>query len=241
MRKIIPVLTLILLALPSVSSAATLTPQQSASLIAVVQSSPGTPASAFVSLIPAFSNITVVQATSLITVVQAAPNVPATAFVDLLTSFTVDTSTVQTTVTQTSAATSIPEPSRAERIEVNPQSAEILGANCGDIRYQVTIYDQYGNEMLDKEVMMNTPSSTETSKTTSENTGAGKRIRTYFSYKTQATSTTETVTFISGLLSKTATIQVGDGLQHARIMQDGSYWYEASGGMRVNPVTKMCL
>lgn len=65
------------------------------SLIAVVQSSPGTPASAFVSLITAFSNITVTQATSLITVVQAAPSVPANAFVDLLTSFTVDTTAVQ--------------------------------------------------------------------------------------------------------------------------------------------------
>jgi len=73
------------------SFAAALTPQQSSSLIAVVQSSPGTPASAFVSLITAFSNITVNQAISLITVVQAAPGVPANAFVDLLTSFTVDT------------------------------------------------------------------------------------------------------------------------------------------------------
>jgi len=80
--------------LPSVSSAAALTPQQSSSLIAVVQSSPGTPASAFVSLITAFSNITVTQATSLIAVVQAAPGVPANTFVDLLTSFTVDTATV---------------------------------------------------------------------------------------------------------------------------------------------------
>lgn len=79
--------------LPSVSSAAALTQQQSASLIAVVQSSPGTPASAFVSLITAFSNITVNQATSLITVVQAAPGVPANAFVNLLTSFTDDTPT----------------------------------------------------------------------------------------------------------------------------------------------------
>jgi len=82
-------------ALPSVSFAAALTPQQSSSLIAVVQSSPGTPASAFVSLITAFSNITVTQATSLITVVQVAPGVPANAFVDLLTSFTADTVATQ--------------------------------------------------------------------------------------------------------------------------------------------------
>ena len=84
-------LTLSFFAVPAVSFAVALTPQQSSSLIAVVQSSPGTPASAFVSLITAFSNITVNQAISLITVVQAAPGVPANAFVDLLTSFTVDT------------------------------------------------------------------------------------------------------------------------------------------------------
>src|ERR1035437_10489785 len=89
-------------AVPAVSFAAALTPQQSSSLIAVVQSSPGTPASAFVSLITAFSNITVNQATSLITVVQAAPGVPANAFVDLLTSFTVDTAAAQPTSLPTS-------------------------------------------------------------------------------------------------------------------------------------------
>jgi len=80
-----------------------LTQQQSTSLIAVVQSSPGTPASAFVSLITAFSNITTNQATSLITVVQSAPGVPANAFVNLLTSFTVDTPATQSTNTVTPA------------------------------------------------------------------------------------------------------------------------------------------
>lgn len=97
MKRIHPfavmVLALSFFTVPAVSFAAALTPQQSSSLIAVVQSSPGTPASAFVPLITAFSNITVNQAVSLITVVQAAPGVPANAFVDLLTSFTVDTVT----------------------------------------------------------------------------------------------------------------------------------------------------
>src|SRR3989344_7816066 len=84
MKKITYALAILLFILPSVSSATALTQQQSTSLIAVVQSSPGTPASAFVSLITAFSNITINQATSLITVVQSAPGVPAGAFVDLL-------------------------------------------------------------------------------------------------------------------------------------------------------------
>lgn len=109
MKKIIPTLAILLFILPSVSSAAALTAQQSTSLIAVVQSSPGTPASAFVSLITAFSNITAAQASSLITVVQSAPGVPANAFVNLLTSFTVDTPAVQpatqTSTTQTNQQT----------------------------------------------------------------------------------------------------------------------------------------
>ncbi|MFZ1075580.1 MAG: hypothetical protein WAN50_04375 [Minisyncoccia bacterium] len=84
------VLFLIAFALPAVSSAAALTEQQSISIIGVVQSSPGTAASAFVPLIIAFSNITANQAASLIGVVQSSPGTPAAAFVDLLTSFTVD-------------------------------------------------------------------------------------------------------------------------------------------------------
>ena len=101
MKKITFTLAILLFILPSVSSAAALTQQQADSLIAVVQSSPGTPASAFVSLITAFSNITTTQASSLITVVQAAPGVPANAFVNLLTSFTADAPTAPVAVTPT--------------------------------------------------------------------------------------------------------------------------------------------
>ena len=108
MRKIILTFTFAVLMLPSISFAAALTPQQSSSLIAVVQSSPGTPASAFVSLITAFSNITVTQATSLITVVQSSPGVPANAFVDLLTSFTVDAVAPQPTKPVVTPPTSTP-------------------------------------------------------------------------------------------------------------------------------------
>jgi len=65
-----------------------LTQAQAESLINIVQTSPGTPASAFTNLITAFSSISVVQADSLISVIQAAPGVPASAFVNLLISFT---------------------------------------------------------------------------------------------------------------------------------------------------------
>ena len=89
---------------PTFAQAAALTTQQSTSLIAVVQSSPGTPASAFVNLITAFSNITVNQTTSLIAVVQASPSTPASAFVGLLTSFTVDSPTTQPATPATNQA-----------------------------------------------------------------------------------------------------------------------------------------
>jgi hypothetical protein len=86
---------------PSLTLAAPLTTQQATSLINVVQSSPGTPASAFTDLITTFSNITVSQANSLITVVQAAPGVPATSFVNMLIAFTVDPVIPKTTPTPT--------------------------------------------------------------------------------------------------------------------------------------------
>ena len=90
-------LAALLVSVPFVSFAVPLTQTQAQSLINVVQSSPGTPASAFTNLITAFSNITVVQADSLIGVVQAAPGVAANAFVNLLVSFTQDTQQVAAT------------------------------------------------------------------------------------------------------------------------------------------------
>ena len=88
MKNLIFVLGFLLI--PSVSFSAQLTNDQANSLIAIVQSSKTTPASAFVSLITAFSSITILQAESLITVIQAAPGVPANAFVNMLLAFTVD-------------------------------------------------------------------------------------------------------------------------------------------------------
>lgn len=79
-----------LLLLPSLSFAAPLTQDQASSLISVVQSSPQTPANAFIGLITAFSNITMPQAESLITVVQASPGTPSRAFINFLMAFTAD-------------------------------------------------------------------------------------------------------------------------------------------------------
>ncbi len=110
-KKITTLLLAVSFFVPSASFAAGLTERQAASLIAVVQSSPGTPASAFVSLITAFSNITVNQATSLIGVVQIAPKVPASAFTNLLISFTADVPQPQTPAPVTTPVTSTTTPS----------------------------------------------------------------------------------------------------------------------------------
>ncbi|MCX6788224.1 MAG: hypothetical protein NT108_03635 [Candidatus Kaiserbacteria bacterium] len=117
MKRLTLMLAVLFFMLPSISLAAGLTSQQSSSLIAVVQSSPGTPASAFVSLITAFSNITINQATSLIVVVQAAPGVPANAFVNLLTSFTVDTSAILEPKTPDVAFQAVPQASTAPIVQ----------------------------------------------------------------------------------------------------------------------------
>ena len=87
MRRL-AILLVVLIFLPAVSFAAPLTETQSESLINVVRSSPDSPASAFTSLVTAFSDITQAQAASLIEVIQASPSSPASAFLGLLTSFT---------------------------------------------------------------------------------------------------------------------------------------------------------
>lgn len=83
---------------PAYTQAAGLTADQATMLINVVKASPSTPASAFISLITAFSGVTVNQATALITVVQSSPAASADVFVPLLTSFTSDAPLI--TVTQ---------------------------------------------------------------------------------------------------------------------------------------------
>jgi|GEM_PF-2040958 len=130
------VLALVFLALPLSASAAALTTQQSSSLISVVQSSPGTPARAFVNLITAFSNILVSQAESLIGVIQASPGTSATAFIPLLASFTVDSmaSVPSAPATQPSASAYV-----APSIAGSPYRSSNLGY---DISYSTYDYPQ---------------------------------------------------------------------------------------------------
>ncbi len=105
---------------PAVSSAAALTSEQANSLIKVVQSSPGTPASVFVPLITSFSSVTTSQAASLITVVQAAPGVPANAFVGLLISFTDDTPAAQPATTTPAAQSQAEQPAPSAATSTQP-------------------------------------------------------------------------------------------------------------------------
>lgn len=161
MKKIVAITAFVFVFIPSVSFAAALTQQQSTSLIAVVQSSPGTPASAFVSLITAFSNITVNQAASLITVVQAAPGVPANAFVNLLTSFTVDTPITQSAtpatnqaVTPTTPSGTIPpapnQSATPSTVQVSPVSVSFRSSPtnvpAGSIRRELAVFNMLANE-----------------------------------------------------------------------------------------------
>lgn len=90
MKKVIFSGLALLIFVPSISFAAPLTQVQAISLISVVQSSPKTPASAFTSLITAFSKITSAQAESLVAVVKGAPGVAPNSFVNLLIAFTQD-------------------------------------------------------------------------------------------------------------------------------------------------------
>lgn len=126
------VLFLGILISPALTQAAGLTTNQANTLIAVVQSSPGTPASSFVNLITAFSNITIAQAESLITVVQSAPGAPASSFVNLLIAFAGDTSsqpelpTPQPTTPTTTKSLSVSSGS------ADPASANVVAGSTGN-------------------------------------------------------------------------------------------------------------
>lgn len=123
------------LLIPSVSFAA-LNQDQANSLIAVVQSSTTTPASAFVPLITAFSNITVPQAESLINVVQQAPGVPANAFVGMLLAFTVDPVlgiTQPIIEPPVIIPTIIPEPMPKPIIQIPAEPAKAISPSLPDV------------------------------------------------------------------------------------------------------------
>ncbi|KKU18010.1 MAG: hypothetical protein UX27_C0023G0003 [Candidatus Azambacteria bacterium GW2011_GWA2_45_90] len=121
---------------------------------------------------------------------------------------------------------------------------EVAGANCEPADYWVSIYDQDGKEMDGVGVTISAPFMTATEKTRQEDYTRAK-IHAFFRYNTPATTTTETIIFTSSNLSTSATLRVGNRLAEYitghPLIQSGNYWYESSGGSRVDPVKVMCL
>ena len=212
--------------LPSVSFAAPLTQDQATSLISVVQSSPGTPASAFTDLITAFSSISVSQAESLINVIQQAPGAPAEAFMNLLISFTVDPApTIQATVPESepafggnSVSTPAPEEQPAAVVPSEPmdQSAVIVksvktlpvdkSANhpYGAATFFVSVLDGEGSPVKMAEVTMQTPDNLYGEVTRQANAQSGPKKNDWyatFQYIPTEPGTKEVV-FTSGELTK---------------------------------------
>ena len=234
MKKVIPMLAVLFLMLPSVSFAAALTQQQANSLIAVVQSSPNTPASFFVPLITSFSNITVNQAASLISVVQTAPSVPASAFVNLLISFTVDTST---TAVVTPTGTTQPIHTDQQAIQaVLPIASGIVvwngrgqtyvnnyiadgealasdvGSNCGQSFISVGVLDQFGNYMQNQPVTFTNPETgvqtTRSEYVTTSSESPLQEPAAIFSYSPQIATGTESILLTSANVSRTVVLPV---------------------------------
>ena len=225
MKHLITLIALVLI--PNLSFAAPLTQVQASSLIAVVQSSPTTPASAFTNLITSFSNITLVQAESLITVVQAAPGVPANAFVNMLIVFTVDpviaVATIQPTPQQTPSFGSIQPvvdntPAQpAPVVQSAPMDkSDIVVKDMGisihpehiipDRRIlYVSVLDKDGNYVQGASITSDTPTFSNTTTQQANDSdlpGAWGKWKTTF----QFTQDVKTVTFTSGVLTKTVSI-----------------------------------
>lgn len=243
---VLSVLTLAFIIQPSFALAAPLTNAQAESLIGVVQSSPETPASAFVQLITVFSNITDQQAESLITVVQASPNTPANAFVGLLIAFTVDyvetpvLGALQTEITNLTNQIKImneaetpvvpvaitPAPIVAESIEVEtlaqkPNGALPLG------RYDFNVSVKFTDETVPKGTVVSVEWPSDHDKsidaggtslysggseiTTKEASGIrgnqGEYSSRFGPYIPTSTGT-KTITFTSGELSKSVSVEV---------------------------------
>ena len=270
MKKVIPVFTVLFFILPSVSSATALTSQQANSLIAVVQSSPNTPASVFVPLITSFSNITVNQAAGLISVVQTAPSVPASAFVNLLISFTVDTSTAAVV---TPTGTTQPAQTDQQAIQAvlpiangivvwngrgqtyvnnyitdGETLASDIGSNCGQSFLSVGVLDQFGNYMQNQPVTFTNPE-TKAQTTQSEyvNASGGSPLQepaAIFSYFPQIATGTESILLTSGNVSRTIVlpvISVGPIDAQNGWKQESATEWQNNGAQRFDTSTGKCL
>lgn len=130
-----------------------------------------------------------------------------------------------------SAPAPLPAPV-ASQLKVKVQDNEVLGAQCQNTTYKVSILDQYGAEMPGLNVKMLAPYKTETLQTTSENTGDGLRSYAIFQYNTPATSTVEAITFSSGDLTGETTLSVRSGMYGRALPIEG---------FNVSTSTRLCI
>lgn len=233
-------LALVFIIQPNFALASPLTNSQAESLISVVQSSPDTPASAFVNLITVFSNITNTQAESLISVVQSSPNTPANAFVDFLIAFTVDPvdspvlGALQTQVTNLTNQIKIMTDVKTQvEVPVVDRSELVVTANTpskkdpennvpyGEFSFFVSVLDKDGNHTEGALVTPTYPSDNlytqlgktglgqdaGAKKTTNRSNADIKDWNAGFTYH-PTTVGTKTITFTSGSLTKSVTVEV---------------------------------
>lgn len=259
MKKLIITL---LFVLPFSMSA--LTQDQAVSLINVVRSSPGTPASAFTTLITTFSNITIKQAESLIGVVQTAPNVPANAFVSLLISFTENVVQpiatiypIYTTPTRVPVLTKLSGKTYND-LSYNETNLYMYGSGCDVMNLFITALDQDGLPMSGVPITFTNPETGTkvTRLTDSAHSSIGKEQVLFWFNPQTAENTTYNLLFNSGNISMSKPITVTPRYRqedlkdpnyfsnHFRQSYDGS-WTDTNGlkmdiekGVCVGGITK---
>lgn len=228
---VLSILAVVFIIHPSFALASPLTNSQAESLIAVVQSSPETPASAFVNFITVFSNITDKQAESLIGVVQASPNTPANAFVNFLIAFTVDPveslpvlgalSTQVTNLTnqikimsEVNTPVVIPVVDKSDLLVTYERVGKVdveNGLPYVQFAFNVTVLDKDGANVKDAIVKMtglNDNAYNETERKTNTHTGTNNQDwYTTFGYAPKTVGG-KIVTFTSGSLSKSVMVDV---------------------------------
>lgn len=124
------------------------------------------------------------------------------------------------------------EPSVPTRlvVSVSPNKSYVRGAGCEALKFTPVVYDQYGNKMLDEEVVISGPR-------ISGLNVSGNTV----SYAALSTNSVETVRFDSKNLHAEFDIKTEDGLEHAHLIKNGSSWYEASSGLPVDKENLLCF
>lgn len=131
------------------------------------------------------------------------------------------------------------------QLKVRANEKYSAGANCQSVDFYAIVLDQYGNRMAGQPVTMVAPSYTITENTTLSSTDGNGVYEARLRYTPQSKNTKETVTFTSGSLTATSEITIGEGPKSHQIknsQNDGlGSWYEITAGLKVDPVTLMCL